>query len=112
MPVMLVGDLSVAYTVAGPRAGPVVLLLHGWPDDASTWDRVVEGLTEGGFHTVVPSLRGFGETLFRAFAAPRTGDAAILAMDALGLMDALGIERFAVAGHDWGSSIAEALAVG
>lgn len=112
MPVMLVGDLDVAYTVAGREDSPIVLLLHGWPDDASTWDRVVEQLTVAGFRTVAPALRGFGETRFRSEAAPRTGDAGILALDAVGLMDALGIQRFTVVDHDWGSSVAEAMAVG
>ena len=112
MPNKIVGDLDVAYTAVGPEDAPVVLLLHGWPDDASTWDRIVEKLTTAGFRSVVPTLRGFGETRFRSETTPRTGDTGILAMDAIGLMDALGIGHFAVVGHDWGSSIAEALAVG
>jgi len=112
MPMMTVHDLDIAYATAGPPDGPVVLLLHGWPDDASTWDRVAGQLTVAGFHTVVPTLRGSGETRFRSEATPRTGDTGILAMDAIDLMDGLWIERFAVVGHDWGSNIAEALAVG
>ena len=112
MPNTMVGDLDIAYALAGLEGAPAALLLHGWPDDASTWDRVVEKLTTAGFRSVVPMLRGFGGTRFRSGASPRTGDTGILAMDAIGLMDALGIGRFAVVGHDWGSSIAEALAVG
>ena len=112
MPNTVVGDLDVAYTLAGLPDAPAVLLLHGWPDDASTWDLVADELIAIGFRTVVPSLRGFGETRFRSGAAPRTGDTGILAMGAIGLMDALGIGRFTVIGHDWGSSVAEALAVG
>ena len=112
MPILTVGDLDVAYSSSGQEHDPVVLLLHGWPDDASTWHRVGEALNEAGFRTIVPTLRGFGATRFRDEAAPRTGNPAILAMDAIGLMDALGIERFAVVGHDWGANIAEALAVG
>lgn len=60
----------------------------------------------------MPSLRGFGETRFRSSTAARSSDPAILALDAIGLMDAIGLERFAVVGHDWGSSVAESLAVG
>ena len=112
MPNTTVGDLDVAYAIAGPQSAPAVLLLHGWPDDASTWDRVAEKLTTATFRTVMPFLRGCGETRFRSITAPRTGDTGILAIDAIGLMDVLGIERFAVVGHDWGSSVAEALAVG
>jgi pimeloyl-ACP methyl ester carboxylesterase len=107
-----VGDLEIAYAISGPESGPPVLLLHGWPDDASTWDRVGTGLAVAGYRTVVPTLRGFGETRFVSDTAPRTGNSAIHAIDMVGLMDRLGIGRFAVVGHDWGSNIAEALAVG
>jgi pimeloyl-ACP methyl ester carboxylesterase len=104
--------LDVVYAEAGPADGPVVLLLHGWPDDATTWDVVAERLNAAGLRTITPSLRGFGDTRFRSMDTPRTGDSARLAIDAIELMDALGIERFCVAGHDWGSNMAEALAVG
>ena len=112
MPSVIVGGLDVAFRTEGPAAGPAVLLLHGWPDDASTWDAVVRTLGSAGLRTVIPTLRGFGDTRFVEDAVARTGDSGILAIDAIGLMDALGIERFMVAGHDWGSNIAEALAVG
>lgn len=112
MPEITVGDLIVSYADHGdPHAQPV-LLIHGWPDDASTWDDVVPQLNAAGLRTIVPMLRGFGDTRFADDAAPRTGNSAILAMDMIGLMDALGVERFMVAGHDWGSNTAEALAVG
>lgn len=105
-------DLEVACEVSGPLDGPVILLLHGWPDDATTWDRLVAHFTRAGYRTVVPSLRGFGKTRFLSEATLRTADPGIMAMDAIALMDALDIERFIAIGHDWGSNIAEALAVG
>ncbi|MEG8046908.1 alpha/beta fold hydrolase [Sphingomonas aerolata] len=112
MPVITTPTLAIAYTDTGPREGDAVLLLHGWPDDSSTWDDVLPALHDAGLRTIVPSLRGFGETRFVAADTPRTGNSAVLAMDAIALMDGLGIARFMVAGHDWGSNIAEALAVG
>ncbi len=112
MPTVHAADLKIAYEDGGPADAPVVLLIHGWPDDASTWAGVVPALQRAGLRTIVPTLRGFGATRFLDDAAPRTGDSGILAMDAIALMDALGIDRLAVVGHDWGSSIAEALAVG
>lgn len=105
-------DLHIAYDQHGPDNAPVVLLLHGWPDHSSTWDGVAPALAAAGRRVIVPTLRGFGETRFTSPDAPRTGDSSILAMDAIAMMDALGIARFAVTGHDWGSNIAEALAVG
>ena len=111
MPIQTTDDLELAYADTGPRDGQPVLLIHGWPDDASTWDEVVPALNAAGLRTIVPTLRGFGETRF-VRDAPRTGNSAILAMDMIALMDGLGIETFMVAGHDWGSNTAEALAVG
>ena len=104
--------LDIAYHDEGPADGPPLLLLHGWPDDASTWDKVAPGLNAAGFRTIRPMLRGFGPTRFRVASTARTGDTAILAMDAIALLDALRLETISVAGHDWGSNIAEALAVG
>lgn len=112
MPTATTHDLEITYEATGPEDGQPILLIHGWPDDASTWDAVGPALSDAGFRTIVPTLRGFGETRFIGKEAPRTGNAAVLAMDMIELMDALGVDRFAVAGHDWGSNTAEALAVG
>ena len=111
MPMTRTADLTTTYTDRGPRNGQPVLLLHGWPDDATTWDAVLPSLHEAGLRTIVPTLRGFGDTRL-ADGVPRTGDSAMLAIDAIALLDELGIERFMVAGNDWGSNAAEALAVG
>jgi pimeloyl-ACP methyl ester carboxylesterase len=89
-----------------------VLLLHGWPDDASTWDDVIALLPRDRYRLIAPTIRGFGESVFKRHDAPRTANSGILAMDAIALMDGLGIERFSAVGHDWGSNIAEALAIG
>ena len=105
-------ELCIAYEDSGRGERGAVVLLHGWPDDASTWAAVIPALNRAGLRTIVPTLRGFGDTRFLTAAAPRTGNSGILAMDVIALMDGLRIERFAVAGHDWGSNMAEALAVG
>ena len=112
MPIAQTELLDVAYADTGHADGPVVLLLHGWPDDLTTWDAVAARLNAAGLRTITPSLRGFGDTRFRSMDTPRTGNSGRLAIDAIELMDALGIERFCIAGHDWGSNMAEALAVG
>lgn len=80
-----------------------MILVHGWPDSLRTWDGVLPQLHEAGYETIVPSLRGYGETAFLDAATPRSGETAALAHDILDLADVLGIARFAVVGHDWGT---------
>jgi pimeloyl-ACP methyl ester carboxylesterase len=111
MPTLEIDGLSICFRDEGPRTGVVILLLHGWPDDASTWNAVAPTLNEAGFRTITPMLRGFGKTRFLS-DRPRTGDSGVLALDAIALLDHLKIRSFAVAGQDWGVGIAEALAVG
>ncbi len=112
MPMIETPDLTMHVREWNPQSTKPVLLIHGWPDDASTWDRVAPVLGDAGYRVIVPTLRGFGDTRFREAQTPRTGDSGIHAMDMIGLLDALGIAAVAVAGHDWGSNIGEALAIG
>ena len=59
------------YEEHGPPDSPVVMLLHGFPDDARAWDAVAPGLVDAGYRVIVPYLRGFGPTtLPRPGAAP------------------------------------------
>jgi len=88
-----------------------VVLLHGWPDDVCTYDRVVPALHAAGFRTVAPYLRGFGATSFVSKDAMRSGEIVAMAQDAIDLADALNLQKFAVIGHDWGARIAYALAI-
>lgn len=112
MPMIDTADLAVHVEEVNSHSAKPVMLLHGWPDDASTWDQVAPAIGDAGFRVIVPTLRGFGKTRFHDAQAPRTGNSGILAMDMIALLDALGIEKLAVIGHDWGANIAEALAVG
>ena len=92
-------------------SGPPLLLLHGHPRTHTTWHRVAPLLA--GDHTIVcPDLRGYGESTAPP-TAPDHEQASKRAMarDMLALMRALGHERFAVAGHDRGSSVAFRLAM-
>jgi pimeloyl-ACP methyl ester carboxylesterase len=64
MPFEATSTLNIAYEDGGRSNGLPVVLLHGWPDDVRTYDRMVPILHAAGFRTVVPYLRGFGDTLF------------------------------------------------
>jgi pimeloyl-ACP methyl ester carboxylesterase len=102
--------LRIAYRSGGDPHAPPVLLLHGWPDDASTFDAIAPALHQAGWRTFAPWLRGCGDTRFRAASTPRSGEIAALAQDALDFAAALQLERFAIVGHDWGARVAYLLA--
>jgi pimeloyl-ACP methyl ester carboxylesterase len=102
--------LNIAYEEGGPAAGPVVLLLHGWPDAPRGWEKIAARLNADGCRTIAPYLRGTGPTKFLHPHTPRVGAGVALVQDAIDLVDALGITRFAVVGHDWGARAAYSLA--
>ena len=104
------GALSVGYVEAGPRDGPAVLLLHGWPYDVHAFAEVAPLLASAGYRVIVPHLRGYGTTRFLADDAVRNAQQAALGLDAVALMDALGIDRAIVAGFDWGARTANIVA--
>lgn len=88
--------------------GPLVLLLHGFPDTAHTWDRAMSAIAEAGFRAVAPFMRGYHPTEVPADGAYGTDT---LAADAVALIEALGEKDAIVIGHDWGASAAYGAAV-
>lgn len=99
-------QLDIACRISGPEDGFPVILLHGWPDDALTWNRTLPALHDAGFRTYVPWLRGCGPTRFREQNIPRSGQLVALARDMLEVADCLGLSRFSLVGHDWGARAA------
>jgi pimeloyl-ACP methyl ester carboxylesterase len=93
--------LRFDVTDSGPADGELVVLLHGFPQQPSTWDAVVERLNAAGLRTLVPSLRGYTATSRprprRAYATTET------TADVVALLDAAGVERAHIVGHDWGA---------
>lgn len=88
--------------------GTPVLLLHGYPDSARLWRHQIPALVGAGFRTIAPDLRGFGESdkpdAVEDYAMARS------IADMVAVLDALGLERAHVVGHDWGAGLAWALA--
>jgi len=74
--------LEIAYEEGGPQNGPLVLLLHGWPDAPRCWSGVARVLHSAGWRTIVPWLRGSPPTRFLSRGTPRFGAAVALAQDA------------------------------
>jgi pimeloyl-ACP methyl ester carboxylesterase len=108
---IVAGDLNVGYVDVGPTDGQAVLLLHGWPYDIQSFAEVAPALASRGYRAVVPFLRGFGSTTFLSKDTPRNAQQAAVAVDAISLLDALGIESAIVAGFDWGARTANIVAV-
>ncbi len=93
---------------AGSADAPPLLMLHGWPESSYCWKGVAEALGDD-LRMIVPDLRGLGDS-------ERTLDDGAYAKQALGedmlsLLDTLGIDRCAVAGHDWGGAVAQEVAL-
>lgn len=104
------GVLNIGYVEMGPKDGPAVLLLHGWPYDIHAFAEVAPRLAAAGHRVIVPHLRGHGTTRFRSADTPRNGQQAALAMDGIALLDALAIKQAIVAGFDWGARTADIMA--
>jgi epoxide hydrolase 4 len=93
---------------AGPADGPLVVLLHGFPEFWYGWRHQIAAFADSGLRVVAPDQRGCNLSDKPAGIAAYRLDA--LAEDIVGLAAALGRERFAVVGHDWGGVVAWRLA--
>jgi len=95
---------GLTFNLAEAGSGPPVLLLHGFPDCWRLWRHQVPALADAGHRVLAPDLRGFGGT----DKPERVEDYKMrtLVGDAVGLLDALGVDRAAVVGHDWGAALA------
>ena len=83
--------------------GPPVVLLHGFPDTHMVWRKQVAPLVQAGYRVLAPDLRGYGQTdapsAVAAYRLEHVRD------DVLAMLDALGIDRARVVGHDWGAIV-------
>ena len=89
---------------AGPKDGPLAILLHGFPEFWYGWRHQIEPLTEVGFRLLIPDQRGYNLS-----DKPAGIDAyriSTLSRDVIGLIDAAGREKVSLVGHDWGAAVA------
>ena len=94
---------GVSFTYLEAGRGPLALCLHGFPDNAHTYDQLLPALAAAGFHAVAPFMRGYAPT---SPAPDGRYQSVLLAQDAVALIDALGDGRAFVVGHDWGATAA------
>jgi pimeloyl-ACP methyl ester carboxylesterase len=90
--------------LAEQGTGPLVVLLHGFPESWYSWRHQLRALAEAGYHAVAPDQRGYGQTDRPADADKYTQ--LHLVGDVIGLLDALGEPQAVVMGHDWGAPVA------
>jgi pimeloyl-ACP methyl ester carboxylesterase len=94
---------------AGPKLGPVIILLHGFPEFWYGWRKQIGPLAAAGFRVVALDQRGYNlsskPVAVSDYAAP------LLTRDVVRVADQLGCDRFYLAGHDWGAAVAWALAL-
>jgi pimeloyl-ACP methyl ester carboxylesterase len=102
-----VGGVRLHYVEAGE--GPLVVLLHGFPEFWYSWRHQIPALAAAGFRVVALDMRGYN--LSEKPRGWRLYDSALLAGDIAGLVRSLGGERAHVVGHDWGAAVAYATAM-
>lgn len=104
-----INGLDMHVLEAGEPGRPLLLLLHGFPELAYSWRKVMLPLAEAGWHVVAPDQRGYGRTT--GWSDAYDGDLGPfrlfnLVRDMLGLLHALGHTQCVVIGHDFGSPVA------
>ena len=99
--VRLKNEMNYAYLEKG--TGPVVVLLHGFPDMASTWDETITNLSRD-YRVIAPFLRGYYPT---DISSKDDYSVKSVAEDIVLLLDQLGIDKFTIVGQDWGASVAQ-----
>ena len=102
------GDVQLHAIAAGPNDGPVVLLLHGFPEFWYGWRKQIGTLAAAGFRVVVPDQRGYNTSS----KPPGVASYRVqhLVSDVLAIIEQLGRRDVYLAGHDWGAIVAWALA--
>jgi pimeloyl-ACP methyl ester carboxylesterase len=91
--------VDLCVHVAG--SGPLVVLMHGWPEQSWSWRHVAPALAAAGYQVATCDMRGYGDS--DKPEAPEAYTLNTIAADIGAVADALGAEKFAVVGHDWGA---------
>ena len=95
---------GIHINIAEQGEGPLVLLVHGFPESWFSWRHQLVALARAGYHAVAPDQRGYGQT-----SAPEPIEQYTLLHlvgDVVGLVDALGEKTAVIVGHDWGAPVA------
>ena len=95
---------GISVHIAEAGTGPLVLMIHGWPESWYSWRHQIAALADAGYHAVAPDVRGYGDSdKPHAIEAYRMTE---MVADYAGIVEALGEETAVVIGHDWGAPMA------
>ena len=95
---------GISLNIAEQGEGPLVLMLHGFPESWYSWRHQFSALAEAGYHAVAPDMRGYGDS-DKPFEIEAYNQAEVV-NDIIGLIPALGYETAVIFGHDWGAPTA------
>lgn len=95
---------GIQLRIAEEGRGPLVVLLHGWPESWYSWRHQLPALAAAGYHAVAPDMRGYGQS--DKPSSVEAYDIHHLTADVVGILDALGERTAVVVGHDWGAIVA------
>ena len=96
--------IALNIAEAGPEDGPLLLLLHGFPESWYGWRHQIDPIARAGFRVVAPDQRGYGASdKPRSVASYRINH---LVDDAVGLVSSFGRDQASIVGHDWGGVVA------
>ncbi len=98
------GGVKIHYAAMGPKAGPVVVMVHGFPDFWYTWRAQMEALSDAGYRAVAMDLRGYN--LSGQPTDPAAYDMRLLVGDVVAVIRAQGPSPAILMAHDWGGAIA------
>lgn len=101
--VRMIETNGIRLKVVVEGSGPLLLLLHGFPQCAYLWRNQIDDLVAAGYQVAVPDQRGYGGS--DKPADPQAYDTLTLSADAVGIADALGHETFTLVTHDWGAIV-------
>jgi pimeloyl-ACP methyl ester carboxylesterase len=100
---------GIELNIAEAGEGPLVLLLHGFPESWYSWRHQFDPIAKAGYHVVAPDMRGYGQS-DKPHAIEAYNQVEVR-KDIIGLIDALGYDKAVVIGHDWGAPTAWATAL-
>ena len=100
---------GISLNIAEQGEGPLVLMLHGFPESWYSWRHQFSALAEAGYHAVAPDMRGYGES-DKPYEIEAYNQVEVV-NDIIGLIPALGHETAVVFGHDWGAPTARSCAL-